>query len=321
MSRTVNRGCVAGVDIGGTKILVGLLDCQFRVLARRQIPTPSTDDPKVLVAAVAGMVRELCSDDTPLQAVGVGVPGFVQRGRVFQAYNIGCDNFPFATALRRRFRVPVYVENDCNLFALGIHRVEFEGKPESLVGLFLGTGGGGGLILNGQLHRGLNGTAGELGQMIVDRDGPRAPNTVRGSLESLASHVGLVHQLRRSIREGQTTRLQKELGSSLRGLTADHLSRAIRNGDRLANRVVHEAGKAVGLGVASLISTLAPERVVLGGGVMTALGGVMLPVIRRTVRANVLPGGLEGTLITQTKLRGDGAIIGAAAWARDNLGA
>ena len=95
----------------------------------------------------------------------------------------------------------------------------------------------------------------------------------------------------------------------------------MRAGDRLTTHVVQSAGEAVGLGLAGLISALAPERITLGGGVMNALGGTLMPVIRKTVRANVLPGAIEGIRISRTKLRGDGAIIGAAAWARDNLSA
>ena len=136
-----------------------------------------------------------------------------------------------------------------------------------------------------------------------------------------ASHVGLVHQIRCGIRAGNKTKLQTELGANLKGITANHLRSAVRAGDRLTTRVVHRAGEAVGLGMAGLISTLAPERIVFGGGVMDALGGTLMPIIRKTARANVLEGAMDGVLISRTKLREDGAIIGAAAWARDNLSA
>ena len=252
-----------------------------------------------------------------IESVGVGVPGFVNRGRVFQAYNIGCDDFPFTAAVRGRLRVPVVVENDCNLFALGIHRVELGGEPRTMAGLFLGTGVGGGLILNGQLHRGINFAAGELGQMIVDRSGDRAPNTFRGSLESIASHVGLVRHLRKAIRQGRLSCLEGELGKTLRGITGGHIRAAVDAGDRLAVETVRQAAEATGVGVASLISALAPERVMLGGGLMEALGEVMLPVIQKTAKANVLPRSIEGIRIGQTKLGGDGAIYGAAVLARD----
>ena len=321
MSAKLGSNCIVGVDIGGTKILAGVVDSQHQVLVRKRIKTPKTNEPIDLVKMVAELGRNLIAEYPQVQAVGIGVPGFVKRGRVYQAYNIGCDDFAFATSLRRRLRLPIFVENDCNLFTLGIHRVEFGGRPKNMVGLFLGTGVGGGLIINGELHRGANGTAGELGQCIVDRNGPKALNSFRGSLESIASHVGLVHHIRSGIRAGHKTRLQTELGPNLSGITADHLRLAMRAGDRLTTHVVQSAGEAVGLGLAGLISALAPERITLGGGVMNALGGTLMPVIRKTVRANVLPGAIEGIRISRTKLRGDGAIIGAAAWARDNLSA
>ena len=319
MSAKYGSDCIVGVDIGGTKILVGVVDGRHKVLGRKRKKTPNTGEPLDLVKLVAESIREIIADFPRVKAVGVGVPGFVKRGRVFQAYNIGCEDFAFTTALRRRVQLPVFVENDCNLFTLGIHRAEFSSRPQTMVGMFLGTGVGGGLIINGEIIQGANGTAGELGQLIVDRSGPRAPNSFRGSLESSASHVGLVHQIRCGIRAGNKTKLQTELGANLKGITANHLRSAVRAGDRLTTRVVHRAGEAVGLGVAGLISTLAPERIVLGGGVMDALGGKLMPIIRKTARANVLEGAMDGVLISRTKLRGDGAIIGAAAWARDNL--
>ena len=313
--------CIVGVDIGGTKILAGVVDGRHQVLVRKRKKTPNTGEPLDLIKLVAEMIREIVAGFPGIKAVGGGGPGFVKRGRVFQAYNIGCEDFAFATALRRRVQLPVFVENDCNLFTLGIHRAEFASRPHTMAGIFLGTGVGGGLIINGEIHQGANGTAGELGQLIVDRCGSEAPNSFRGSLESSASHVGLVHQIRCEIRVGNKSKLQIELGANLKGITANHLRSAVRAGDRLTTRVVQCAGEAVGLGVAGLISALAPERVVLGGGVMAALGGTLMPVIRKPARANVLEGAMDGVLISRTKLRGDGAIIGAAAWARDNLSA
>ena len=188
MSVNQDAKFLVGVDVGGTKILAGLFTGRIRILRSRKIKTSAPPTPSKIVEAVAGVVRGLLADESikasQVRAVGVGVPGFVKHGRVFQAYNIGCEDFAMGTALRRRLRVPVFVENDCNLFTLGIHRCEFGGEPRTMAGLFLGTGVGGGLILNGDLHRGINFAAGEFGQMIVDRRGDRAPNTFRGSLES-----------------------------------------------------------------------------------------------------------------------------------------
>lgn len=300
--------------------MAGLVDSNYSVVARQRVATPRATRPDEVVAEVVRLARELMAAHPGIEcrAVGVGVPGFVKGGRVFQAYNIGCDDYPFAEALRRRLRMSVVIENDCNLFALGIHRAEFDGLPQSMAGMFLGTGVGGGLILNGDLHRGVNGTGGEFGQLIVDRNGVKAPNSFRGSLESIASHVGLVRQFRRAVRNGSKTSLQMELGQSLRGLTADHMRAALKQKDRLTAQIIKNAAEAVGLGVAGIISGLAPERVVLGGGVMDALAGAMMPVIRKTVRANVLPGCMQGIRISRTRLRGDGAIIGAAAMAKES---
>ena len=312
-----------GVDVGGTKILVGLFDGSLRLLAKRKTQTNARRGPEAVVDQVELAIRELLAGESfrlnQIRAIGLGAPGMVKGGRVLHAYNIGWEDVAIGAILRRRLRVPVFVENDCNLFALGIHRVELKAKPRTMAGVFLGTGVGGGLIINGKLYRGFNLAAGEFGQMIIDKGGVRAPNSFRGSLESLASHVGITRRLRLAIKNGEQTRLQKEMGKSLKGLTGDHLRKAIAWRDGLAKRIVREAAEETGLCVAGIISALGPEYVMLGGGVVETLQWTMLPVIRKTAAAHVLPGTMEGISILLSTMGEAGGIHGAAEFARDEL--
>ena len=176
-----------------------------------------------------------------------------------------------------------------------------------------------GLIIDGKLYRGFNLAAGEFGQMIVDKDGIRAPNSFPGSLESLASHVGIARRLRKAVKNGEQTWLQKKLGNNLNGLTGDHLRMAIERRDRLAKRIVREAAEETGLCVAGIISALGPEYVMLGGGVMETLQRTMLPVIRKTAAAHVLPGTMDGIKILLSTMGEEGGIYGAAVFARDEF--
>lgn len=312
-----------GVDVGGTKILVGLFDGSLRLLAKRKTQTNARHGPEAVVDQVELAIRELLAGENnrlnQIRAIGLGAPGMVKGGRVLHAYNIGWEDVGIGAILRRRLRVPVFVENDCNLFALGIHRVELKGKPRTMAGLFLGTGIGGGLIIEGKLYRGFNLAAGEFGQMIINKGGVREPNSFRGSLESLASHVGVARRLRLAIKNGEQTWLQKELGNSLKGLTSDHLQMAIDLRDGLAKRIVREAAEETGLCVAGIISALGPEYVMLGGGVVETLQRTMLPVIQKTAAANVLPGTMEGISILLSTMGEEGGIQGAAMFARDEL--
>ena len=312
-----------GVDVGGTKILSGLFDRSMRLLAKRKTQTNARRGPEVVVDQVERAIRELAAGENlrlnQVRAIGLGAPGKVKDGRVLHAYNIGWEDVGIGAILRRRLRVPVFVENDCNLFALGIHRVELLGKPRTMVGLFLGTGIGGGLIIDGKLYRGFNLAAGEFGQMIVDKDGIRAPNSFPGSLESLASHVGITRRLRQAVKGGEQTLLQAELGKRLNGLTSDYLRMAIVRRDRLVKRIVCEAAEETGLCVAGIISALGPEYVMLGGGVVETLQRTMLPVIRKTAAAHVLPGTMEGIRILLSTMGEEGGIYGAAVFARDEF--
>lgn len=310
-----------GVDIGGSKILAGLFSSSLQLRGTLKIKTKANLGKEAVIERVERAARDLLFEQgVPLKqilAIGLGAPGVVIKGRVINAYNIGWDNVPIKTILRRKLRIPVFVENDCNLFTLGIHRIELKSKPLTMVGCFLGTGFGGGIIINGKLHTGYNHAAGEFGQMAIDKDGIKTAHSFRGSLESLASRSGIVRRLRRAVLEGETTLLTEELGSQLKGIRSRHLRMALAEKDPLMKRVIQNVSEDCGIGVAGLISAFGPEYVVLGGGVMEALKKTMLPIIRKTAEARVLPGTLRGIKIIASKMGDDGGIYGAALYARE----
>ena len=313
-----------GIDVGGTKILAGLFDRSINLLAKWKIKTKADRGGDVVIDRIARAARELVEDQglrmADIRAIGLGVPGVVIKGRVYNAYNLRWDEVSIQTILRRRLRVPVFVDNDCNLFTLGIHRVELKGKPDTMAGVFLGTGFGGGLIINGQLFRGHNFAAGEFGQITIDKNGLKTAHSFRGSLESLASRTGIVRALRKAVLEGEETMLQEELGPHLTGVRSRHLRIALAERDPLAKRIVKQAAEDTGIGVAAIISAIGPEYVMINGGVIEALHKAMLPVIRKTAAAHVLPGTMDGIKIEVSKLGDDGGIHGAAILASEEEG-
>ena len=313
-----------GIDVGGTKILAGLFDRSINLLAKWKIKTKADRGGDVVIDRIARAARELVEDQglrmADIRAIGLGVPGVVIKGRVYNAYNLHWNEVAIQTILRRRLRVPMFVDNDCNLFTLGIHRVELKGKPDTMAGVFLGTGFGGGLIINGQLFRGHNFAAGEFGQITIDKNGLKTAHSFRGSLESLASRTGIVRALRKAVLEGEETMLQEELGPHLTGVRSRHLRIALADRDPLAKRIVKQAAEDTGIGVAAIISAIGPEYVMINGGVIEALHKAMLPVIRKTAAAHVLPGTMDGIKIEVSKLGDDGGIHGAAILAREEEG-
>ena len=323
MAAISSRSYYVGVDLGGTKILAGAFNRYLKLRNTVKFKTKAVRGVDAVIDRIERAVREVVSESglqlNQIRAIGLGVPGSVSKGRVIHANNIGWDGVPVGTILRRKLRTPVFVENDCNLFTLGIHQVELKRRPKTMIGVFLGTGVGGGIIINGELYRGFNNAGGEFGQISIDKDGLKTGHHLKGSFESLASRQGIVRRLRRAVLEGGKTMLLEELGPQLKNVRSRHLRKAVQAKDVLVQRVVRNVAVDTGIAIAGLISVFGSEYVVLGGGVIEALHQTMLPIIKRTATQNVLPETMNGVKIVLSKLGDDGGICGAAVFARESL--
>ena len=189
-----------------------------------------------------------------------------EAGRVIFAPNLGWKDVPLQKELEERLNLPVFLENDCNLGVMGVHAHELKGKPRHLVGVFVGTGIGGGLVLEGELYTGPHHAAGEVGHMILQAGGPKCACGNEGCLEALASRTAIFRKLLAAVKAGQKTVLTEACGEELKDLRSGDLRRAIRRGDKFVEQLVEEAAYYLGLAVANLINLLNPEVVALGGG-------------------------------------------------------
>ncbi len=192
-------------------------------------------------------------------------PGAVDfaEGKVIFAPNMeGWKDVPLKKDLEKQLGVPVFVENDCNICALGVHVAELKGKPKSLIGIFVGTGIGGGLIINGDLYGGFNHTAGEIGHMVLDVNGPKCGCGNKGCFEALASRTAIFQQIKAGIKDGEKTLLTEMLGDDLADLRSGDLRKAIRRGDKFVDKVIEGAAEYIGIGIANLVNILSPEVVV-----------------------------------------------------------
>jgi glucokinase len=318
-----NRELYVGVDLGGTKILAGVFDASLNLLGTAKLSTKALRGPDAVIARIARCVRDAVDecdlDFAQVRAVGVGAPGTVdaRAGRVIFAPNLhGWHDVPLQRALEKELGRPVCVANDCNAATLGVFEKEFHARPRHLVGLFLGTGIGGGLILNGELYQGYNLAAGEVGHMVLEINGPKCACGNRGCFEALASRTAIFRKIQTAAKAGQKTLLTEMLGDDLKDMRSGDLRRAIRRGDLFVEKVVGEAAGYTGIAVANLINLLAPELVVIGGGLIEQLGEEMLPVILRTAREHVLRATFKGVAIKLSKLGDDAGITGAAVLAR-----
>lgn len=313
---------VIGVDFGGTKILSGVFDKNLQCLARAKVSTKAERGVESVIGRIARCVREAVDeadlDLKQIRGIGIGAPGAVNQetGTVIFAPNLKWRDVPLKKELEKDLGIPVFVENDCNINTLGVFEVELKAKPRNVIGIFVGTGIGGGLILEGQLYRGFNRTAGEIGHMVLEVDGPKCGCGNKGCLEALASRTAIFKRIQSAVKEGQKTILTETLGEDLKDLRSGDLRKAIRKGDKFVEKVIEEAAEYTGIAVGNLINIFNPEVVVLGGGVIDALEGEMMAIITETAKEYAMDGTTKGIEIIASKVGDDAGILGGAVLAR-----
>jgi glucokinase len=313
---------VVGVDFGGTKILAGVFDKEMKCLGRTKLSTKSERGVAPVVERIARCTKDVVDecdlDMKQIRGIGIGAPGAVntEEGRVIFAPNLKWEDVPLKKELEKQLGVPVFLENDCNVNTLGVYEVELKSKPRNLIGIFVGTGIGGGLILDGQLYHGFNRTAGEIGHMVLEVEGPKCGCGNRGCFEALASRTAIFKRIQGAIKDGQKTILTEMLGEDLKDLRSGDLRKAIRKGDKFVEKVIEDAAEYTGIAVGNLINIFNPEVVVLGGGVIDALEDEMMSIIVETAQEYAMEGTAKGIEIVASKVGDDAGILGGAVLAR-----
>lgn len=267
-----------GVDLGGTKIQTVIVDGEHRTLGSTRRPTPSQGGPKDVAAEIEAAVRDAAAaaevDLAALRGVGVGSPGIIEEGNVSNARNLpGWEGtFALAVSLEEALGVQVRVDNDVQV-ATGAEARLGSGRPyTSLLGVFWGTGVGGGLILDGSPFTGRGG-AGEIGHMVVEIDGAQCTCGRRGCMEAYAGRAAMERHAQKLVQKGRKTDLFKLMEQRDRTrLTSGVWERALDHGDKLATQIIDRAVRALGAGIASAVNLLDVEAVIIGGGLGIRLG-------------------------------------------------
>ncbi|MBI3878978.1 MAG: ROK family protein [Verrucomicrobia bacterium] len=313
-----DKSHIVGVDLGGTKILAGVFTPQLKCLGSQKMTTKAERGADAVIERIERCVRDAVDEcDLSLKNIrglGIGSPGSVdaESGKVIFAGNLGWKDVPLRKELEKRLDVPVFVGNDCKNCMLGVHEVEFGGKPRDMVGIFLGTGIGGGLVFDGKLYTGHNGVAGELGHMVIDAGGPKCTCGNRGCFEALASRTAIFRRIKDAVKEGEKTVLVDMLGPDLADMRSGDLRKALKRGDKLVGKIIEDAAHYTGVAVANLVNILNPELVVIGGGVVEQLADEMMPVIEKTAKDGAFPGATRDLEIRASKLGDDAGITGGA---------
>jgi glucokinase len=287
---------VIGVDLGGTKILAGVVDRDGNVERRRELPTP-LDSQDELLRGLAEAVEDVLSDDAA--AIGFGIPSTIDQrsGKAVTSVNIPLADLDLRGAMHERFGLPVGIDNDANAATLAEWAHGAGRGTRHMVMLTLGTGIGGGLILDGKPYRGAIGAGAELGHMVVDLDGPPCQGacTGRGHLEVLASG------------HAATLAAQERFGPAA---DAHRLVRLANEGDSDAGAILAELGSRLGAGMVSLVNIFNPELIVVGGG-FSAAGDLLLEPARARVAREALSPARELVRIVRAELGTAAGLVGA----------
>lgn len=325
MAAEPGRPPMVGVDLGGTKILVGVVDAENRILARAKRSTPARAGGEAILGEIATGIEEALGTArmTPadIGGIGVGSPGPLdsERGVILFSANMAVRDFPLGPDLAKRIGRPVLVENDVRVGGYGEFRLGAGQGYQNLLAAFVGTGIGGCVIIDGQIVRGLTGNAGEIGHIVVKAKGPQCGCGRRGCLEALASRTAITRRILKAIERGQPTSLDDHLRSKSSKLKSRDLAAAYHLGDPVVVKEVHRAAHFLGLGLGSLVNVLGPQVVIVGGGVAEALGEHYLEIVRASAHETILADPDNQTRIVLAALGDDAGILGASLLAREKF--
>ncbi len=305
-----------GIDVGGTNIKAGLVDEAGHILCRAQTPTLATRPGTEIAADIGRLATKVAKESgvpfSEIKSVGIGMPGACsdETGMVLYTANINFSKFPLREAVQKEIHLPVHLANDANCAALGEYHMLPE-KISDMVLITLGTGVGGGLVLNGKLYTGFNGIAGEVGHIMLCRGGEKCGCGREGCWEAYASVTALIRQTRRFAEAHPDSAVAKSCGTDFSELSGQTAFALAKEGDADAQNIVNTWISYVAEGITDLINVFQP-RLLLVGGAISREGDVLLAPLRRKVDENMYKSGVTQTEIRAAALGNDAGLIGAA---------
>jgi glucokinase len=314
---------IVGVDLGGTNIKVGAMpEDGSRQIAVRSEPTHSEGGADTvvdrIVALVEATIAETCAQDGATRdqfiGVGIGSPGPLdrERGIVIVTPNLGWRNFPLRDRVSEAVGLPATLDNDANCATLGEWWIGAARGARNVVGMTIGTGIGGGLILDGRLYHGSSDVAGEIGHITIDSNGRHCKCGNYGCLEAYASGPAIAERAREELGDGERSLLVDMVDGQLDRITAETVYEASDRGDAIAREVVRDTARFLGAGVANLLNIFNPDVVVVAGGV-TRAGDALFEPLRAEVKRRAFKPAVDACRIVPGELPGTAGIVGAVA--------
>jgi glucokinase len=316
----------AGIDIGGTKMMCTVF-AENKIIGSYKQNTNVSEGRDAMIKRLKKTVEKALDDAgvtrKELLGIGVGCPGPLDKktGTIVDAANLGFDNLPVKGSLEEDFSVPVVVENDVSVGTFGEFKEGAAKGYQHVLGIFPGTGLGGGIIIDGKLYTGASGNAGEIGHMIMQLDGPLCGCGQYGCYEALASKTALSKDAVTVTFVGKAPETYEAAGTDFSNFKSKIFKKGfIKDGDETIDRIVRRGARFLGIGMGNLVNIFNPERIVLGGGLVEKLGKPYIELAEEAMRETAMPHLLKDVTVAEALLGDDAIVIGAAALIRDEVG-
>ena len=309
-----------GVDLGGTKMLAVVYDEKFKPKGRERKRTRGHEGANRGLERMAKAIREAAEDAgiryDQIAGIGIGVPGPVnfEKGIIIEAPNLGWKKVRVEKVLGREFNCPVALLNDVDAGVYGEYRFGAGKRARCVFGAFLGTGIGGGCVYDGLVFRGRNRSCMELGHVPAIPDGPLCGCSRRGCLETVAGRLAIASAVATAASRGDAPHLLQKTGTDMRNIRSGALAASVEAGDAAVKEIIENAGATVGRVLAGVVNLMAPDRVVLGGGLVEAMPDLICGSVAAAMEELVMPSAVGTYDVVPAILGDDSSVLGAAAW-------
>lgn len=315
-----------GFDLGGTKMMAVVYDGGFNVLGRERKRTKGqsggTDDGvERILKTIRKAIEAAKLDPKQISGIGVGFPGPIdmERGRVLEAVNLGWKNMPLKDRLEREFGCGAVIANDVDVGIYGEYRFGIARGARCIVGVFPGTGIGGGCVYEGKIFRGKYSSCMEIGHIQVNPHGKLCGCGHYGCLETEASRLAIAAEAAKAAYRGEAPHLREHIGANLDEIRSGQLAEAITAGDVSVEHIVRRAAEKIGIAVGNVVTLMCPDLVVLGGGLVEAMPNLFVETVEKLAKETVMPPLKDFFKVAAAELRDDASVLGAAAWAAECL--
>jgi glucokinase len=305
---------IIGVDLGGSKINAILADCHGNILRQKLKDTLAQEGPDAVITRVIECIKQVVSG-ADIAGIGIGAAGACEAatGVITLSPNLpGWYNIPLRDIVQREFNLPVYLENDANVAALGEHCFGGAAGIANLIYICVGTGIGGGIMIDGQLYHGVSGSAGEIGHMTIDINGLPCPCGNSGCWETLASGTALAREAVKRIEAGAQTSILNFADGQLDKVSAHRVFLAAQEGDRLANELISHTAYYLGVGLVNIVNIFNPQLILIGGG-LSRMGQLLLQPATKVVRERAYELPARAVRIEMARLGAESEALGAVA--------